>query len=107
GAEIARAEQTIHHQTDRARQLREDLVRAERNLAQAQEHLRSDAEKQEQWRVELAAIEPELEISEAKAEESAAALTEHEQAMNEWQLRWDEFNQRAAQPRQQAEVQQS
>ncbi|EEF21994.1 conserved hypothetical protein, partial [Ricinus communis] len=107
GAEIARAEQTIHHQTDRARQLREDLIRAERNLAQAQDHLRSDADKQEQWRTELAEIEPELEIVEARAEESAAALTEYEQAMNEWQLRWDEFNQRAAEPRQQAEVQQS
>ncbi|MET0377706.1 MAG: chromosome segregation protein SMC, partial [Spongiibacteraceae bacterium] len=107
GAEIARAEQTIHHSTERARQLRDDLVRAERNLAQAQEHLRSDSAKQEQWRTELAAIEPELEIIDARAEESGAALTEYEQAMNEWQLRWDEFNQRAAEPRQQAEVQQS
>jgi chromosome segregation protein len=107
GAEIARAEQTIHHQTERARQLRDDLLRAERNLAQAQEHLRTDSEKQEQWRTELAEIEPELQIAEAKAEDTSAALIEYEQAMNEWQLRWDEFNQRAAEPRQQAEVQQS
>jgi chromosome segregation protein len=107
GAEIARAEQGIHHQTERARQLRDDLQRAERNLVQAQEHLRSDSEKQEQWRTELATIEPELEIAEVKAEESGAALIEFEQSMNEWQLRWDEFNQRAAEPRQQAEVQQS
>lgn len=107
GAEIARAEQGIHHQTERARQLRDDLLRAERNLAEAEEHLRSDHEKQAQWRAELAEIEPELALMEAGADSSADALSGAEQAMHDWQQRWDEFNQRAAEPRQRAEVQQS
>jgi chromosome segregation protein len=107
GAEIARAEQVIHHQNERARQLRDDLLRAERNLAEAREHLQSDAAKQTAWRDELAEIEPERELSEARAEESAAQLIDAEQAMQEWQQQWDDFNQNAAAPRQQAEVQQS
>ncbi|HEY3699299.1 MAG TPA: chromosome segregation protein SMC [Spongiibacteraceae bacterium] len=107
GAEIARSEQTIHHQQERARQLRDDLTRAERNLAEAREHLQADAEKQDSWRAELETIQPELELGAARAEESAAKLFEAEQAMQEWQQHWDDFNQRAAAPRQQAEVQQS
>src|SRR5690606_7597537 len=50
GADVARAEQSIHHQQDRARKLREDLLRAERDLNDAREHLATDAQKQEQWR---------------------------------------------------------
>ncbi|MDX9874007.1 MAG: chromosome segregation protein SMC [Spongiibacteraceae bacterium] len=107
GAEIARAEQGIHHQSERARQLRDDLQQTERQLQQAEEHLRSDASKQQSWREELAQVEPELELLEAQSEESAAALLEAEQTMNEWQHQWDEFNQRASEPRQRAEVQQS
>ncbi len=107
GAEIARAEQGIHHQTERARQLRDDLLRTERDLASAQEHLRADNDKQGRWREELDQIAPELEIVEAKAEESAETLLVAEQSMHDWQQRWDEFNQNAAEPRQQAEVQQS
>ena len=38
---------------------------------------------------------------------TAAELLAAEQAMQAWQQEWDEFNQSAAQPRQQAEVQQS
>ncbi len=107
GADIARIEQTIHHRLERGRQLREDLLRAERNLNEAREHLRADAEKQTQWRAELEEIQPELELIDARAEESADKLLNAEQAMQEWQQQWDDFNQRAATPRQQAEVQQS
>src|SRR5690606_25041230 len=107
GADVARAEQSIHHQQDRARKLREDLLRAERDLNDAREHLATDAQKQEQWRVELETIQPELELIEARAEESTEQLLAAEQAMQEWQQQWDDFNQSAATPRQQAEVQQS
>ena len=40
-------------------------------------------------------------------ESSAEALLQAEEAMHNWQHQWDEFNQHAAEPRQQAEVQQS
>ncbi|MEK1942471.1 MAG: chromosome segregation protein SMC, partial [Pseudomonas sp.] len=56
---------------------------------------------------ELAALEPEQEITNAAAEEAAAALEESDSAMHGWQEQWDGFNQRSAEPRRQAEVQQS
>jgi chromosome segregation protein len=46
-------------------------------------------------------------VLDAAAEEAATALAAAEEAMQGWQQRWDEFNHRAAEPRQQAEVQQS
>lgn len=107
GSDIARAEQSIQHQQERARQLRDDLLRTERNLNEAREHLQADTDKQARWRAELAEIEPELALFEAQTEESAVALLEAEQTMQEWQQQWDDFNQHAAEPRQRAEVQQS
>ncbi len=107
GAEISRVEQSIKHQMDRGRQLNEDLARVTRDYQEAQSHLDSDSEKVAHWQEELESITPELELSQAQEEESLTALTEAEEAHGDWQQRWDEFNQNAAAPRQQAEVQQS
>ncbi|HUH38751.1 MAG TPA: chromosome segregation protein SMC [Spongiibacteraceae bacterium] len=107
GAEIARAEQTIQHQQERARQLRDDLAEAERNLVSAQRHLQEDTEKQTLWREESEALQPEIELLQEQELQSSDTLQVTEERMQDWQLRWDEFNSRAAGPRQQAEVQQS
>ncbi len=107
GAEISRVEQSIKHQLDRGRQLNEDLARVNRDYDEAKSHLTSDSEKVAHWQEELEALTPELELSQAQEEESLTALTEAEEAHGNWQQRWDEFNQNAAAPRQQAEVQQS
>ncbi len=50
---------------------------------------------------------PELERQREIAEEASRALAGAEQAMTQWQGTWDDFNQRAAGPRQESEVQQS
>ena len=47
------------------------------------------------------------EMLQALEETSAEALLQAEEDMHNWQHQWDEFNQHAAEPRQQAEVQQS
>jgi chromosome segregation protein len=107
GAEVARIEQSIQHQKERARQLREDLEQTRGNLEEAQEHLREDGERLAAWEEELGTLQPESELLEATASEAAEALAAAEEAMQAWQQRWDEFNNRAAEPRQQAEVQQS
>ncbi|TGD75200.1 chromosome segregation protein SMC [Mangrovimicrobium sediminis] len=107
GAEVARIEQTIRHQRERSRQLEEDLAQTGTSLQEAQRHLGEDREKLVAWEEELESIAPELEMLQAVEEDSGQALLQAEEAMHQWQQRWDEFNQRAAQPRQQAEVQQS
>ncbi len=107
GSEVARIEQTIKHQQERGRQLTEDLAQTRDSLAQAEEHLGDDRDKLESWERELSGLLPELETLQAVEQASTEALIESEEAMHQWQQAWDEFNQHAAQPRQQAEVQQS
>ncbi len=107
GAEVARIEQTIKHQQERGRQLAEDLLQTEQGFEQAQQHLLEDGNKRQQWEAELATVAPALEQLQAAEEVSAGGLLAAEESMQAWQLQWDEFNQHAAEPRQQAEVQQS
>ncbi len=107
GAEVARIEQTIRHQRERSRQLAEDLSQTDGDLRSAESQLTEDREKLVSWEAEAENLGPELEMLQEVEEASAEALLQAEEAMHQWQNRWDEFNQSAAQPRQQAEVQQS
>ena len=107
GAEVARIEQAIQHIQDRARELEQDLEQTERNFVESEEHLRADRQKAKAWEAELQEILPELEKIESVESLSQATLVEAEDAMQSWQTAWDEFNQSASEPRQQAEVQQS
>lgn len=107
GTEIARLEQSIQHVQERNRQLQEDLARTTQEAEEASLSLHSDQEKAALWEAEIAEIEPELEMLQATEEGSGDELLTAEEAMQSWQLEWDEFNQRAAEPRQKAEVEQS
>ncbi len=107
GSEVARIEQTIKHQQERGKQLDEDLQQTREAHRQATEHLEQDQLKQVGWEEELTSLSPELDMLQQVEEGSAEALLQAEEAMQSWQQRWDEFNQHAAEPRQQAEVQQS
>ena len=107
GAEIARLEQSIQHASERARQLQADLDQTSRDSKEAEENLLIDTQKTEAWEEELLELEPELELVKAAEETSGESLIDAEEAMQRWQNDWDSFNQRAAEPRQRAEVQQS
>ncbi len=107
GTEIARIEQNIQHIQERNRQLQEYLLRTENELGESTSRLTSDEEKARLWEVELQELSPELEELQATEELSGDELLSAEEAMQSWQLEWDEFNQRASQPQKQAEVEQS
>lgn len=107
GSDIARLEQSIHHAQERSRQLQADLDQTNRDCKEAEENLLVDAQKAETWEAELLELEPELELVKAAEESSGDVLLASEEAMQRWQNEWDAFNQRAAEPRQKAEVQQS
>ena len=77
------------------------------NLQESESHLGEDRDKLAGWESEIEALNPELEKLQALETASAQALLQAEEAMHDWQHQWDEFNQHAAEPRQQAEVQQS
>ena len=107
GNDITRIEQSIQHAQERARQLQTDLDQTDRDCKEAEEHLVIDSEKAEGWEAELMEIEPELELLQAAEEDSGEGLLAAEEAMQAWQNDWDNFNLRASEPRQKAEVQQS
>ena len=107
GGDIARVEQNIQHGQQRLRQLQEDYKEAERARLETESHLGHDRTLLATLGEELAMLEPEQEITSAAAEESAAALEGSESTMHGWQEQWDSFNTRSAEPRRQAEVQQS
>ncbi|RLA55131.1 MAG: chromosome segregation protein SMC, partial [Gammaproteobacteria bacterium] len=107
GSEVTRIEQTIKHQQERGRQLNADLLQTRADLAESESHLGDDRDKLVSWEMEIETLAPELEMLQAVEEASAEALLQAEEAMHNWQHQWDEFNQHAAQPRQQSEVQQS
>ncbi len=107
GGDIARVEQSIQHGQQRLRQLQDDLREAERARLETDSHLGHDRTLLATLGEELAMLEPEQELTAAAAEESAAVLESCEEAMQGWQEQWDGFNQRSAEPRRQAEVQQS
>lgn len=107
GSDIARVEQTIQHAQERSRQLQTDLDQTQRDCREAEENLLMDSQKSEGLEEELLELEPELELVKASEEGSSETLMEAEESMQRWQNEWDAFNQRASEPRQKAEVQQS
>jgi chromosome segregation protein len=107
GADVSRVEQSIQFTQERARTLREDLAQTDSNLTESTRHLAQDEEKIAIWQYELEEMAPELELGRETELELAELLAQAETAMQRWQQEWDDFNQTANAPRQQAEVQQS
>ncbi|MFJ3049707.1 chromosome segregation protein SMC [Pseudomonas nitroreducens] len=107
GGDIARVEQSIQHGQQRLRQLQDDLREAEKTRQETESHLGHDRTLLATLAEELERLAPEQEVSAAAAEEATVGLEEAEQRMHDWQQRWDAFNQQSAEPRREAEVQQS
>ena len=84
GADIARLEQSIHHAQERNRQLQVEFERVHTELQQTQTHLKGDKQKADNWRVELAEMEPQLSMLSAAEKEATAALQAAEEAMQSW-----------------------
>ncbi|MFK7862938.1 MAG: chromosome segregation protein SMC [Pseudohongiellaceae bacterium] len=107
GNDIARIEQSIEHHIERTDQLQTDLKETEEAFAQTKDELDVDLTRITQLDTDLRDITPELEEALTEEAMSSEAYQEAEQTLQEWQLHWDEFNQKAEEPRQVAEVEQS
>lgn len=107
GNDIARIEQSIEHHIERVDQLKLDLTETQDGWTQTQEELDIDLRKITQIDAELKSVTPELESARETELESTKLLAEAELALQSWQQEWDEFNQKAEEPRQVAEVEQS
>lgn len=107
GNDIARLEQSIEHQLERADQMRFDLNESQQVFAQTQQELETDVSRIAEIEAELSEVNPELEACRELELQSAAILDDAEGALRAWQQEWDEFNKLAEAPRQTAEVEQA
>ncbi|MGD9386919.1 MAG: chromosome segregation protein SMC [Gammaproteobacteria bacterium] len=104
GSEIARLEQSIQHAKDLRQRQAQELEQAEQGLLEIHEQINRDNETLEELNRVLGELGPELEAAHRKEAESAEALRSAEQAMQDWQAAWDEFNREAANAREVVEV---
>jgi chromosome segregation protein len=104
GGDIARVEQSIQHANERRAEQEEELKTAERGWIESETHLASDRSKIEELTQSLTELQPDLEKTQATQEASGSALAAAEQAMHDWQVNWDEFNQASTEPARAAEV---
>ena len=104
GSEIARLEESIQYAREARRQQEADLVQARQALTQAQSHNQHDSSRLAELAGELERDQPMLDEARASADAAAAELQQAEAKMQAWQGEWDNFNQNANQPAQQAQV---
>ena len=107
GNDIARIEQSIEHHIERIDQQNLDLRETEEVWSQTKEELDVDLKKITQLDAEMLSVTPALEEARIAEQSSSELLAQAEQDLTQWQLDWDTFNQRAEEPRQVAEVEQS
>jgi len=104
GADIARIEQSIQHSKERREQQQIDLKQAEHSLIESQAHLDADQKKHIQLTEYLEENQPVLDGARETEMLSADALATAELAMSQWQEEWERFNENAALPAKNAEV---
>lgn len=107
GAEIARVEQSLQHQKERAAQLQKELHEVVSSIKELNEELAIDQQRLDDISIEYEELVPALEESKAQSEESSERLAVLEEDMQRWQQDWERFNQLSSDARQRAEVEQS
>ncbi len=103
-AEIGRIEQAIQHARELRQRQRNDLQQAERGHEELSAHSQRDNQQIEEFKTEVAELEPLLETARASEIESAEALERADLAMQEWQEDWNAFNVQARDASEKAQV---
>ncbi|AMN46848.1 chromosome segregation protein SMC [Steroidobacter denitrificans] len=92
GAEISRGEQAIAHARELRQRQKRDFEQADQGAQETRLHLTRDQARVDELRTELQELEPNLEAARRCEQASAAALSQAEGAMQDWQERWEAFN---------------
>ena len=107
GSEIARLEQSIEHAHElRERQTR-DLEQAMHGAREIREHIDKDQTEIAQLELTLNELVPGLEQARESERASAESLQRAEDALADWQQRWDEYTDRVNEARQQRNIEQT
>jgi chromosome segregation protein len=104
GGEIARVEQQIQHNKDLAERLTRAGQEADKQLAEIAEHLRGDNEQMTTLAAALTGDEPRITGLSAQADQHAEVLRGAEQALVDWQQRWDAYAKASGEAARGAEV---
>ncbi|MBK1723401.1 chromosome segregation protein SMC [Thiocystis violacea] len=104
GAEIARAEQAIQFANEERGRREAELVRLDQELYEAEHHLQRDQARLAEIEEGLARDEPELRVAEAALGEASGVLMTAEDQLKGWESEWDAFNQAAAKPSEQSQL---
>jgi len=104
GADIARVEQSIQHAKERRQQQQDDLKQTEKTLIESHAHLDADERKKVQLTEFISVNQPLLDNAREVEASSSEALAQAEADMKQWQQDWETFNENAAGPAKNAEV---
>ncbi len=104
GSEISRLEQTIQHQKELEKRLRTDLEQVDTEIKANQADALEDQQQLKAATQTLFDIEPTLTIELKSLEQEKSLFAKNEQVLNLWQKEWSGFQQRLAEPAQQAQV---
>ncbi len=107
GTEIARIEESIQYQQERNRQWVTDLESVLNDWRSVSADMETDSNKIAALTNSLETTNPQVDVALENESVSGRLLMQAEEQMQQWQLRWDEFNQQAAEASQQSEVEQS
>jgi chromosome segregation protein len=89
GADISRLEQSIEHTRELRERQRADLTQAQATHAELCTHIERDESELAAVRAQLSTLGPGLEIAQRAEGDGAAELAASEQALQEWQQRWE------------------
>jgi chromosome segregation protein len=104
GAEISGLEQAIQFARDSRRQQEQDLEQVEQALQESEAHKAQDEDRLAELNASLQHEQPKLDEAQHEEGKLSDALQQAEQAMQAWQQDWEQFNQKAAEPAQTAQV---
>ena len=104
GSAIARIQQSIQHAEERIRQQQQERAQLDQRWGSTQQQLQADQLLLDETCHQITLLEPEAVLLMQLAESQLSELHEVEEANQQWQQQWDRFNQRAAEPLQQAQV---
>jgi len=104
GGEVARVEQQINYNRDLGERLQRAARETDTAIAELNEHIHADQSQIEALQLSLAESEPQMETYESEAETRGEALRTAEQAIIDWQSRWDAYARSSSESAQAAEV---
>ncbi len=105
GSDIARDEQAIQHAREMRSKQTTDLEQLDHNWNEIRQHIDMDEKQIAELSSSLEQIKPQFENARLEAQKYQDSLTSADELMHQWQRDWDEFNQKASVPSEQAQIQ--